>query len=272
MAVLSEPRDLALFLRTTPSDTEEAPWMVMSDLQVRDIDLLKPILRGYIEQQQLPWYLASYLKITMRRPDPGDEDDVLEAAPDLMLAAGADRLRPSWSIEAEGAPLFVLEVASKKSLRRDRTEKPRIYGAMGVAEYALFAPERRRGPQLSGYRRDEAGQFVAWRPDRQGVLWSRALGGLGFYVEERLWLRAVDAQGRRLPTPQELAIAAIRAMQAAEQRADAEATARQAEATARHAEAAARAQAEAEVVRLQEELRRLRAAREKDPGFEVDGE
>ncbi|HVA91175.1 MAG TPA: Uma2 family endonuclease [Chloroflexota bacterium] len=268
MAVLPQLSDLDQFLLTTPSDTEEAPWMVMADLQVRDIDLLKPILREYIEQQHLPWYLASYLKISRRRPD---SDELLEAAPDLMLALGEERLRTSWSIEAEGSPLFVLEVASTKSLKRDYKDKPRIYGGMGVAEYAIFAPERKRGPQLSGYRRDEGGRFIDWRPDHHGVLWSRALGGLGFFVEERLWLRALDAEGQRLPTPQEQMIAAFRALQAAEQRADAEAAARAAEASAHAAEALARAEAEAEVARLREELRRLRAAQEKDAHPDREG-
>jgi hypothetical protein len=124
---------------------------------------------------------------------------------------------------------------------------------VGVEEYALFALGRKRGPQLSGYRRDAAGRFVAWRPDRRGVLWSKALGGLGLFVEERLWLRAVDADGRRLPTPDEIATAEATARQAAERRAA--------------EEAAARAEAEAEVARLREELRRLR----EHPGDAADG-
>jgi len=247
---LPQLSELELFLLTTPNDTEEAPWMVMADVQVRDVDLLKSILRLHIEQRQLPWYLASYLKITMRRPVTGEP---LEAAPDLLVTEGEERLRTSWNIAAEGKPpLFVLEVASTKSWGRDTRGKPQIYAAMGVAEYAIFAPERKRGPQLFGYRRDAAGQFVDWRADRQGVLRSRALGGLGFYVEERLWLRALDAEGRRLRTSHE---------QLAE-----EAAARDAEAAARRdaerraaAETAARAQVEAEVARLREELRQLRA-------------
>jgi hypothetical protein len=93
---------------------------------------------------------------------------------------------------------------------------------------------------------------VAWRPDRRGVLWSKALGGLGLFVEERLWLRAVDADGRRLPTPDEIATAEATARQAAERRAA--------------EEAAARAEAEAEVARLREELRRLR----ENPGNAAD--
>lgn len=256
-------RDLDLFLRTTPSDTEEAPWMVMGDLQVRDIDLLKPILRLHIEQQQLPWYLASYLKISMRRPD---SDELLEAAPDLMVAEGADRLRNSWNIAAEGkAPEFVLEVASGRSWKRDTEDKPDIYWAMGVSEFAIFAPERRRGPQLFGYYRDASGQFMAWRPDGQGVLWSRTLS-LGLCVERRLWLRAVDSAGTRLPAPHEALAVERVARQEAERRASDEGLSRQAEAAARHTEEAARAVAEAEVARLREELRQLRAERDKAEG------
>lgn len=218
--------------------------MVMADLQVRDVELLKSILRLHIDQRRLPWYLASYLKITMRRPVTGEP---LEAAPDLLVTEGEERLRTSWNIAAEGKPpLFVLEVASTKSWRRDSRGKPLIYAAMGVAEYAIFAPERKRGPQLFGYCRDAEGQFVDWRADRRGVLRSRALGGLGLYVEERLWLRALDAEGRRLPTPQERLAEEAAARRDVERRAT--------------DETAARAQAEAEVARLREELRRLRAS------------
>jgi Uma2 family endonuclease len=240
---------LELFLRTTPSDTEEAPWMVMGDLQVRDIDLLKPILRLHIEQQQLPWYLASYLKISMRRPE---SDELLDVAPDLLVAEAADQLRTSWNIAAEGKPPeFVLEVASGRSWTRDTKEKPDIYGAMSVTEFAICAPERRRGPQLFGYHRNASGQFVDWRPDNRGVLWSRTLS-LGLYVEQRLWLRAVDQEGRRLPAPHESLAVEQAARREAERRAAEEVVSRQ-------AEAQARANAEAEVARLQEELRQLRA-------------
>jgi hypothetical protein len=98
---------------------------------------------------------------------------------------------------------------------------------------------------------------VAWRPDRRGVLWSKALRGLGLFVEERLWLRAVDADGRRLPTPDEIATAEATARQAAERRAAERRTAE---------EAAARAEAEAEAACLREALRRLR----ENPGNAAD--
>lgn len=254
MAVVVGRSALERFLQTVANDEEESPWMVMGDLQVRDIDLLKPILLLHAERRHLSWYVASYLLITMPRPL---GDTTLEAAPDLLVATAAeDRLRTSWSIPGEGkAPEFVLEVASGKSWQRDSADKPRIYDGMGVREYALFAPERADGPKLSGWRRAAGGEFVAWDADEQGLLRSRALGGLGLYVEHGLWLRAVDAAGRRLPTPSELAREERRRADAETARAEAEAIAR---AEAEQRAAAARLEAEAEVERLRAELRRLR--------------
>lgn len=134
------------------------------------------------------------------------------------MVEAEDRLRTSWSIPDEGkAPQFVLEVTVASSWRRDTHEKPRIYEWMGVRELAIFAPERRDGgPPLFGYRRGDENRWVAWETDPAGVLWSRELGGLGLYVEDQLWLRAVDQQGRRLPTPNELAQAEAARREAAE--------------------------------------------------------
>jgi hypothetical protein len=262
MAVLSQLSELDLFLMAVENDEEDSPWMVMADLQVRGVDLLKPILLLHAEQHHLPWYVASYLLITTPRPM---GDRTLDAAPDLLVAEAADWLRTSWSVPAEGkAPEFVLEVSSGKSWKRDLGDKPRIYGSMGVTEYVLFAPERTDGPKLLGWRRDAVGAFVAWQVDVSGVLWSRALGGLGLYVEQGLWLRAVDAAGRRLPTPAEVAISERRRADDETDRAETEARARAdaerraiAEATRAEAEAARAEAAEDEVERLRDELRRL---------------
>lgn len=151
------------------------------------------------------------------------------------MAEAEDRLRTSWHIPREGKPpQFVLEVSSTRSWKRDTVDKPVIYDWMGVGEYAICVPERHDGPRLFGYRRDEQRRWVPWLPDASGALWSRELSGLGLYVEDRLWLRAVAPDGRRLPTPWELA--------------DQE----------RAAEAARREAAEAEVARLRDELRRWR--------------
>jgi Uma2 family endonuclease len=256
MAVTAPLSALEQFLQTAPSDEEDSPWMVMGDLQVRGVDLLKPILIQYARERQLPWYIASYLLIKAPRPL---GERTLDAAPDLLVATARDWLRPSWSVLEEGkAPEFVLEVSSGTSWLRDSDEKPGIYAGIGVQEYVLFAPERTDGPKLLGWRRAADGQFVPWGMDDHGLLWSRALGGLGLYVDSDRWLRAVDATGQRLPTPTEQLIAERRRADAERARAEAEAVAR-AEAERRAGEEAARAAAaEEELDRLRDELRRLR--------------
>lgn len=45
MAVRPDLTEFARFLETTPDDTEDAPWMVVSDLQVRDAERLREELR-----------------------------------------------------------------------------------------------------------------------------------------------------------------------------------------------------------------------------------
>lgn len=299
MAIQHRTSTLDRLLLTTPDDTEDAPWMVMADLQVLAAELLRSILRLHVQRQGLDWYLASYLKVTMRRPD----GRPLDVAPDLLMADGADRLRTSWNVAPEGRPpQFVLEISSSESWRRDTKEKPGIYDAMGVREFLIFAPQRRGGPLLFGYRRDADDAFVQIASDADGLLASQELGGLRLYVDSGRWLRVLDQEGRRLLSEGEEAHAeraahteaeqraatSVAARADAERRAQVDAAARaqaeqhaadeavaraqaeqraEAEAAARadaeqhaEAEAAARAAAEAEVARLQAELRRLRGA------------
>lgn len=103
MAVLSQLSELERFLLTVPDDTEDAPWMVMADLQVRDVDLLKPILRLHIARHRLPWYLASYLKITRSRP--GSERLLEAARADAEAAARQQEAIRRAAAEAEAARL-----------------------------------------------------------------------------------------------------------------------------------------------------------------------
>jgi hypothetical protein len=227
--------EVALLLLTTPDDTEEAPWMVMPDFQWRVIALLVSLLRLHALRAGQRWYLAPELKVTLPRPGGGRP---LDLAPDLLMAVADDVERDSWDVRKEGQPpLFVLEVVTKESAVRDQEEKPLLYDALGVREYVLFAPRARPGaPQLLGYRRDEAGRFVPWPVDAAGALWSTALD-LGLYVEGGKWLRARDAEGRRLPSAEE------------------EAARAQHEAARAQHEAARADRAEAELARLRALLR-----------------
>lgn len=201
MAIRYPVQDRDYLLLTTPDDTEDAPWMVMGDPQWHAVDQIMSILNLHGRRQRLPWYTASYMKITMRRPD----GRPLDAAPDAFKVDADRRWRQSYDIDAEGEPPeFVLEVVSPWSYQRDLEEKPTIYDAMGVRELAIFfSRRRRRDPELMGLRRDRLGQLAPWEPDERGVLWCETLGGLGIPVVDGRWLRLVDDGGQLLPSADE---------------------------------------------------------------------
>jgi len=221
--------DTELLVLMLASDSEEAPWMVMSDFQWRVVALLMSILRLHAERRALPWYLSAEINVIMPIPLSGRAFPVV---PDLFMAEAVDRERTSWRVDEEGPPLFALEVVSEESRQRDLEEKPTLYDTMGVRELAIFDPHRRDGgPALFGYRRNEAGAFAPWTVDARGTLWSDTLE-LGLYRAVNDRLRARDRAGVILPSPEEEAA-----------RADSEA--RRANAEAARANAA-----EAELVRL----------------------
>jgi len=254
-----------VYVLTLRSDTEEAPWMVMTDFQWNVVALLMSILDRHAQRQGLGWYLSAELKVTMPLPvgvslpvglTVGASQTSLDAAPDFMMAVAENREHSSWKVADEGPPLFVLEVVSEESLKRDLVEKPVIYQVMGVQEYAIYAPHRKDGgPPLLGYRRDDEGHFVAWTVDAQGVLWSDTLSlGLCRVANDRLRVR--DRGGVLLLSPTEEAVAeAARAEQEAA-RAEQEAARAEQEAARAEQEAALRQAAEAEVARLRAMLER----------------
>jgi Uma2 family endonuclease len=267
---------IATLLRAAEDDTDEAPWMTMPEFQLYVIHLLLGILRLHARRQQLSWHVTSELGVRMPKPDGG----TLTLGPDLFVATADVALRTTWDIPAEGQPpRFVLEIVTKDSVERDTSLEQKVgyYAAMGVEEYAIYWPERRDGgPKLFGHRRDATGAWVAWLTDHAGVLWSRALGGLGLMMTEPPWLRVVDRQGQLLPSPDEEADARLLAETRAQretERAERESVARQL-ADARAARLAERAEREAEragreaerASAAESELARLRALLERQEG------
>jgi len=244
----------AALLRDAVDDTNEAPWMTMPEFQYFVARLLVGILQLHAKRQGLGWHVTGELGVRMAKPE---GQGTLTLGPDLFVVEADAGLRTSWDIVQEGRPpRFVLEVVTQDSAERDTEPEQKVgyYAAMGVAEYVIYWPYRADGgPKLFGYRRDDAGQWVPWATDAQGVLWSRALGGLGLVVTEAPWLRVVDQQGQLLPSLPEEAAARLLADVHAEQEAAERrlADARAARATERaEEEAAARREAEAEVARL----------------------
>jgi hypothetical protein len=232
-----------LFLLALDDDTEDAPWMVMGDLQFWPASSFAHCLRIYARGHGLPWYVACMLPIRFRSSGSRRKQQL---APDCFVAFVPDHARESYDLDAEGVfPAFVLEVVSPSSVQRDAQDKLRAYGVLGAKEYVLFTPQEGGPSTLAGYRRDAAGPLVPWTAGPDGRLWSDVLG-LRLIVDAGLLL-AETADGQRLRSPEEEAAARLEADRA-----------RQEEARARHQAERARQEAEVENARLRRELARLK--------------
>jgi Uma2 family endonuclease len=161
--------------------------------------------------------------------------------PDVFVVLDTTRrVRKSWVVWGEGGrtPDVVIELLSETTEHVDRGDKMRIYAKLlHVSNYYLFDPLT---GVLEGYTLDTNRRSYVRMP-AEGDLPCPALGlrlGVrhGLYQGVELdWLRWLDADGRPLPTDEELARAA-----------EAEARAARAEARAARAEARAAEQREAE--------------------------
>jgi Uma2 family endonuclease len=158
--------------------------------------------------------------------------------PDVFVVLDTVRKeRRAWVVwEEDGkTPNVVIELLSDTTEHIDRGEKMRIYEkVLKVGEYFLFDPV---GGTLDGYELDAvACEYRRKAPARDGRL---PCGQLGLWLGkapgrhlgvEAAWLRWSDAEGRVLPSAEELA----RRADAETRRADAEA--RRADAEARRAD------------------------------------
>jgi hypothetical protein len=260
-----------LFMVMLEDDTEDAPWMVMGDLQFWSASSFAHSLRIHAHERGLDWYVASMLPIMYRWPGVKRKKQL---APDTFVAFVPERARTSYDLETEGVfPAFVLEVVSPSSTERDQEEKRIAYELLEAREYALFTPREGSPSSLAGYRRDAAGRFESWPLDTEGRLWSDVLGL--YLVVRGAFLQAQTPDGQVLLTPEQIAVAqrraeAERAQEAAARRREAvarrraEAAQLRAEAAQQRAEAAlqraeeGRAQEVAEVERLRRELARFK--------------
>ena len=196
---LTKEQEDTLFMLLLADDTEDAPWMVMGDLQFWSASGLAYSLSIYSHEQGLPWYVASMLPITYNWPGVAGKKTL---APDTFVAFVLDHSRTSYDVETEGVfPPFVLEVVSPSSKRRDHEDKLRAYDLLGVREYALFTPRKGRTSALEGYRRGASGALEPWTPDAQGRLWSEVLGL--YLVARGAFVQAETPDGRLLLTPRQ---------------------------------------------------------------------
>ncbi len=213
---LTEEEANQLFFLLLGDDTEDAPWMVMGSPQYAATSDFFQTLREYSRRQRKPWFVAGMTPILYLWPGQGRKHQL---APDVFVALAPDRPRSSYDSTSEGFPSFVLEVVSPSSEDRDRNDKSLAYELLGAREYALFTPDASGPARLEGYRRNSAGRFEPWQPDREGRLWSDVLG-LFLLVQGEI-LRAATPDGRLLLTFDE-AIAASTRVQAERDRVQAE--------------------------------------------------
>ena len=195
------------------------------DAMVRHIELLRHYYRG----QQV--YVSGDLLVYYEQGNPRKF-----VVPDAFVAKGlTQRRRRIYKIWVEGkAPDVVIETTSRKTRRKDTTDKPQLYARLGIKEYFLFDPDQEYlDPPLQGHRL-VGSEYVQIQPDDSGSLVSEQLG-------LRLRIENEELQLYRLDTGERLL--------SAEERAELEAAARGTEAEARQA-------AEAEIKRLREELAR----------------
>lgn len=235
---LTQDEQDELFMLLLEDDAEDAPWMVMGDLQFWSASGFAHSLRAHARRQGLPWYVAAMLPIEYRWPAGDCGRHIL--APDTFVAFVPDHPRTSYHLVAEGQfPPFVLEVVSPSSVERDEQEKRRAYELLGAREYALFTPRVGQPSMLAGWRRGADGLFEPWHAAADGRLWSDVLA-LDLVVRGTL-LQAQMADGTLLLSPEQ------------------EAAARLGEVLARERAEEARERAEREVERLRRALARYRA-------------
>ena len=251
---LTEAQENLLFMLMLEDDTEDAPWMVMGDLQYWSASGFAHSLRTYAHELGLGWYVGGMLPIQFIYPETFRKRTL---APDVMVAFTPDKRHTSYDVTVEGTfPPFVLEVVSPSSVGRDEVEKLKAYTLLGVQEYALFTPKDDAPSTLMGYWRDAADSKDApmrrWEPDADGRLGSTVLG---LHLEVRgQALHARTPDGRLLLMPEEERLARTRAELAQQQAEEARA---RAEAERDRAVAVQRQSAE-EAERLRRELERYR--------------
>jgi Uma2 family endonuclease len=179
---------------SVPDDTEER--IVGTEWHQEAIGDTAGKLREGARRQGAAWGVCEQIAIAGLRHADGRPYD---PRPDVMVLS---RPLPSGSVSTialvdVGAPLFILEVASRSTMGDDVGDKRQAYEAIGVPEYMVFDPD---GALLSmpllAWRLD-GDTYVPWRPGGDG-LWHSAALGLSLRATQPL-LTVYDHAGQEIP-------------------------------------------------------------------------
>ena len=191
-------------------DSDDTP--VDNELQNLIPNLLEAIL-AMAWPDRLDWFFGVDMGVYYMPEKPA-------IVPDGFLSLGVERFigeegRLSYVFWEEDniAPVLTLEVVSK-TYGGEYERKKKIYADLGVRYYVIYRPNqniKRRRQRLEIYQLvDGEYQLLEGNP-----IWLPEIGlalgrERGMYLgREREWLYWYDADGRRLPTPEEKAEAAI---------------------------------------------------------------
>ena len=181
-------------------------------------------------------------------------------APDVFVSFDVPSYpREIYRISEEGKPPdWVLEIASPTTYQKDVGGKKKLYESMGVGEYFVYDPQGgMHDPRLQGWVL-QAGAYAELadlgRPGVPVALWSEVLGlELHFDgTDLRLWDRSTTSYLRRIDESERRGDVAEAKHEAAEQRAETEARARQV-AEQRAGDAEKRAETEARARQVAEQ-------------------
>jgi hypothetical protein len=223
---------------TLHSDTEES--VVGPQGHQNAISALTDMLEEVARRRGATWGVCNQIALLGLQHEDGTPYD---PRPDVMVLAQSlpSGHMSSISLSEAGVPLFIAEIASNSTVGSDVGDKRLAYEAIGVPEYVVFDPDGDQfSPPLLGWRL-QAGVYVPWKPEADGMWHSASLAVAFQPMQPFLGVR--DRDGRQIELPRavrERAEYLEQQLSAVEQ--------------ARAEEAQRRAE-------LEEQLRRLRAER-----------
>jgi Uma2 family endonuclease len=152
-------------------------------------------LRTYAARLGLRWLVR--FEAELRYPRADGTTGVFY--PDVFVAQDVEvgNEEPYEVSAVDRPPALVVEIASKKTVRRDVGPKRHAYAELGVEEYLTFDPRHGQGLALHGYRLASQGRYQEIPPTADGGLW---LASIGLWVRAEEPIKALDGPLLRLST------------------------------------------------------------------------